>query len=74
MRARIAAEVITMSSPSAVSAASRPIAENRRRVRKPPYLLLLGNDASDGFRAALDALRHEVDAWETVSRGTDRES
>jgi NAD(P)-dependent dehydrogenase (short-subunit alcohol dehydrogenase family) len=36
-----------------------------------PYMLLLGNDASDGFRAALDALRAEVDAWESVSRGTD---
>ncbi|KQO64530.1 oxidoreductase [Curtobacterium sp. Leaf261] len=38
---------------------------------EPPFMLLLGNDASDGFRAALDALRTEVDAWETVSRGTD---
>jgi NAD(P)-dependent dehydrogenase (short-subunit alcohol dehydrogenase family) len=37
----------------------------------PPYMLLLGNDASDGFRAALDALRTEVDEWETLSRGTD---
>jgi len=36
-----------------------------------PFMLLLGNDASDGFRAALDALRAEVDAWESVSRGTD---
>ena len=36
-----------------------------------PYMLLLGNDASDGFRAALDALRTEVDAWESVSRSTD---
>src|SRR4051794_15510135 len=36
-----------------------------------PYMLLLGNDASDGFRAALDALRDEVDAWEAVSRSTD---
>ncbi|WIB60143.1 oxidoreductase [Curtobacterium sp. MCLR17_007] len=36
-----------------------------------PFMLLLGNDASDGFRAALDALRSEVDAWESVSRGTD---
>ena len=36
-----------------------------------PYLLLLGNDASDGFRAALDALREEVDRWEPVSRSTD---
>ncbi|MEU4286842.1 oxidoreductase [Kribbella sp. NPDC026596] len=37
----------------------------------PPYMLLLGNDTSDGFRAALDALRAEVDAWETLSRSTD---
>ncbi|HEY0936577.1 MAG TPA: oxidoreductase [Trebonia sp.] len=37
----------------------------------PPYMLLLGNDASDGFRAALDALRTEVDTWETLSRSTD---
>jgi NAD(P)-dependent dehydrogenase (short-subunit alcohol dehydrogenase family) len=37
----------------------------------PPYMLLLGNDASNGFRAALDALRAEVDAWETLSRSTD---
>lgn len=36
-----------------------------------PYMLLLGNDASDGFRAALDALRTEVDAWEALSRSTD---
>jgi len=38
---------------------------------QPPYMLLLGNGASDGFRAALDALRSEVDAWETLSRSTD---
>jgi len=38
---------------------------------QPPYMLLLGNDASDGFRAALDALRTEVDTWETLSRSTD---
>ncbi|MFG1625378.1 oxidoreductase [Kribbella sp. NPDC049227] len=37
----------------------------------PPYMLLLGNDTSDGFRAALDALRTEVDAWEDLSRSTD---
>jgi NAD(P)-dependent dehydrogenase (short-subunit alcohol dehydrogenase family) len=36
-----------------------------------PYMLLLGNDASDAFRAALDALRTEVDAWESLSRSTD---
>ncbi|RIX31053.1 oxidoreductase [Amnibacterium setariae] len=38
---------------------------------RPPYMLLLGNDASDGFRAALDALRAEVDEWEALSRSTD---
>ncbi|GAA2014842.1 SDR family NAD(P)-dependent oxidoreductase [Nakamurella flavida] len=38
---------------------------------EPPFMLLLGNDASDGFRAALDALRSEVDTWETLSRSTD---
>ncbi|WP_328519778.1 oxidoreductase [Kribbella sp. NBC_00359] len=37
----------------------------------PPYMLLLGNDTSDGFRAALDALRAEADTWETLSRSTD---
>ena len=38
---------------------------------KAPYMLLLGNDAFDGFRAALDTLREEVDGWEAVSRSTD---
>jgi NAD(P)-dependent dehydrogenase (short-subunit alcohol dehydrogenase family) len=38
---------------------------------QPPYMLLLGNDASDGFRAALDKLRAEADTWETLSRSTD---
>jgi NAD(P)-dependent dehydrogenase (short-subunit alcohol dehydrogenase family) len=37
---------------------------------EPPYMLLLGDDASDGFRAALDSLRTEVDVWESVSRST----
>ena len=37
----------------------------------PPYMLLLGNDASDGFRTALHALLDEVDQWESVSRSTD---
>ncbi|QHC64160.1 SDR family NAD(P)-dependent oxidoreductase [Rathayibacter festucae] len=37
----------------------------------PPSILLLGNDASDAFRAALDALRSDVDAWEPLSRSTD---
>ena len=38
---------------------------------QPPYMLLLGNDASDGFRTALHALLDEVDQWETLSRSTD---
>jgi NAD(P)-dependent dehydrogenase (short-subunit alcohol dehydrogenase family) len=38
---------------------------------EPPFMLLLGNDASDGFRGALDALRLEVDTWESLSRSTD---
>jgi NADP-dependent 3-hydroxy acid dehydrogenase YdfG len=36
-----------------------------------PYLLLLGNDATNAFRSALDALRDGVDAWESTSRSTD---
>jgi NAD(P)-dependent dehydrogenase (short-subunit alcohol dehydrogenase family) len=36
-----------------------------------PAVLLLGNDSSDAFRAALDALRRDVDAWEALSRSTD---
>ena len=36
-----------------------------------PYLLMLGNDASDAVRTALDALRGDLDTWETVSRSTD---
>jgi NAD(P)-dependent dehydrogenase (short-subunit alcohol dehydrogenase family) len=38
---------------------------------RAPYMLLLGNDSSDAFRAALDALRTEVDEWESLSRSTD---
>ena len=41
---------------------------------RAPYLLLLGNDASNAFRSALDALRDDVDAWEQVSRSTDFDS
>jgi NAD(P)-dependent dehydrogenase (short-subunit alcohol dehydrogenase family) len=36
-----------------------------------PYLLVLGNDASDGIRAALGALQEDLDTWEDVSRSTD---
>lgn len=38
---------------------------------RAPYLLALGNDASDVVRGALDALRADLDAWESVSRSTD---
>ena len=38
---------------------------------EPPYMLLLGNDCSDGFRGALHALLDEVDTWESLSRSTD---
>jgi NAD(P)-dependent dehydrogenase (short-subunit alcohol dehydrogenase family) len=38
---------------------------------RAPFMLILGNDASTGFRAALDALRTEVDEWEQLSRSTD---
>ena len=37
----------------------------------PPFMLLLGNDASDGFRTALHSLLDEVDTWEQLSRSTD---
>ncbi|OZC48740.1 short-chain dehydrogenase/reductase [Rhodococcus sp. RS1C4] len=37
----------------------------------PPFLLLLGNDAVDGFTGALDALRADAESWESVSRSTD---
>ncbi|MCJ1695733.1 oxidoreductase [Rathayibacter caricis] len=36
-----------------------------------PSLLLLGNDAQDAFRAALDALRADADEWEELGRSTD---
>ncbi|WP_026555051.1 oxidoreductase [Arthrobacter sp. 35W] len=35
-----------------------------------PGLLLLGEDSLKGFRAVLDALRAETDAWESTSRST----
>jgi NAD(P)-dependent dehydrogenase (short-subunit alcohol dehydrogenase family) len=38
---------------------------------EPPYMLLLGNDASDQFRGALHELLDEVDRWERASRSTD---
>lgn len=37
---------------------------------EPPYMLILGDDASTGFRTALDSLRAEIDEWEQLSRGT----
>jgi NAD(P)-dependent dehydrogenase (short-subunit alcohol dehydrogenase family) len=37
---------------------------------KPPFLLLLGEDARRGFRAVLDARRSELEAWEKLSLST----
>jgi NAD(P)-dependent dehydrogenase (short-subunit alcohol dehydrogenase family) len=53
--------------PARAAAALVDVVESGRA----PYLLVLGNDASDGIRAALVALREELDAWEEVSRSTD---
>ena len=39
-----------------------------------PYLLLLGSDCVDGFRASQKVLHDEVDRFETVSRSTDFDS
>ena len=39
-----------------------------------PYLLLLGSDCVDGFRASQKLLHDEVDRFETVSRSTDFDS
>ena len=39
-----------------------------------PYLLVLGDDAADGIRTALDALREDLDTWDAVSRSTDFET
>ena len=38
---------------------------------KPPAHLLIGGDALDQWRARLDSWRQEIDASETVTRGTD---
>jgi NAD(P)-dependent dehydrogenase (short-subunit alcohol dehydrogenase family) len=37
---------------------------------EPPFMLLLGEDAVDGFRAVEQDLRTELDAWEPTSRST----
>jgi NAD(P)-dependent dehydrogenase (short-subunit alcohol dehydrogenase family) len=37
---------------------------------EPPTLLVLGQDALDGYRAVLDAQRAQLDAWEGTSRST----
>jgi NAD(P)-dependent dehydrogenase (short-subunit alcohol dehydrogenase family) len=37
---------------------------------EPPELLVLGQDALDGYRATLDARRAQLDAWEQTSRST----
>jgi NAD(P)-dependent dehydrogenase (short-subunit alcohol dehydrogenase family) len=36
----------------------------------PPYLLLLGADAVDAYRAVADAQRNEVEQWRELSLGT----
>ncbi len=41
---------------------------------RPPVHLLIGGDALDQFRAKLDDMRRETDAWEEVTRGTDFEA
>ena len=38
---------------------------------EPPFMLVLGPDALQGFREALDALRADLDAWEATSAATD---
>jgi NAD(P)-dependent dehydrogenase (short-subunit alcohol dehydrogenase family) len=39
-------------------------------VAEPPALLVLGQDAVDGFRGVLDAQRAELEAWESTSVDT----
>ena len=39
-----------------------------------PYMLVLGNDALDVFRASLDTLREDLDGWQEVSRSTDHDA
>ena len=41
---------------------------------KPPVHLLIGGDALDQFRTKLDNMRRETDAWEKVTRSTDRQA
>jgi NAD(P)-dependent dehydrogenase (short-subunit alcohol dehydrogenase family) len=37
---------------------------------EPPFLLLLGADARQGFQAVLDAERKELDTWESLTLST----
>ena len=37
---------------------------------EPPFLLLLGADARQGFQAVLDAERKELDRWESLTLST----
>jgi NAD(P)-dependent dehydrogenase (short-subunit alcohol dehydrogenase family) len=39
-------------------------------VAEPPALLVLGQDAVDGFRSVLDAQRAELEAWESTGVDT----
>jgi NAD(P)-dependent dehydrogenase (short-subunit alcohol dehydrogenase family) len=38
---------------------------------QPPFLLLLGTDALAGFRWEVDARRHELEDWLTITESTD---
>ena len=38
---------------------------------EPPFLLLLGRDAAEGFRGVRDAERAELEAWQETTLGTD---
>ena len=38
---------------------------------EPPFLLLLGKDAVQGFQAVIDAQHNELEAWEELSLTTD---
>jgi NAD(P)-dependent dehydrogenase (short-subunit alcohol dehydrogenase family) len=53
--------------PARAAAALIDVVESGRA----PYLLVLGADASDTIRTAIDGLRTDLDTWEKVSRATD---
>jgi hypothetical protein len=39
-------------------------------VTEPPFLLVLGQDALEGFRSTLDIKREALDTWQEVSLST----